>query len=207
MIVLWLPVIAAYTAAAVYAEPFHGGQRAAFSKVRAITTGLLASVDLDETNAELLSNLRGGAEKVAVDLDDDELDVEDFDEEESIEEEESLASSTMKKLDRQKLESVKKEVASKLAKSSKKKRSSSFTIFPYIIRASLNPFTFIVMVKSYWMSLFDLDYLKKREVSGQELRSALEEKAKRSYPGPSKGKRKMKPGQAKTLSDLPQLSS
>lgn len=42
----------------------------------------------------------------------------------------------------------------------------------------------------------------------QYLRSALEEKAKKSGgTGGARGKRKMKPGQAKTLSDLPQLST
>ena len=41
----------------------------------------------------------------------------------------------------------------------------------------------------------------------QNLRSALEEKARKQQPGPTKPKRKMKPGQAKTISDLPQLSA
>ena len=34
-----------------------------------------------------------------------------------------------------------------------------------------------------------------------------QEKARRQHPGPTKPKRKMKPGQAKTISDLPQLSA
>jgi len=43
----------------------------------------------------------------------------------------------------------------------------------------------------------------------QGLRSALEEKAKKSgsSSGGRTGKRQMKPGQAKTLSDLPQLNT
>lgn len=206
MIVLWLSAIAVYAAAAVRADPFCKIQPTAFSKLNDARHRLLMS-DIAQDGGvvdQVLSGLRCGAEKVVADFDEEDSDIE---EESDEAQEESLASSTMKKLDRKNVASVKKEVASKLAKSSKKKRSTSFTIFPYIVRASMNPFTFIVMVKSYWMSLFDLDYLKKREVSGQELRSALEEKAKRSHPAPSKGKRKMKPGQAKTLSDLPQLSS
>jgi len=46
--------------------------------------------------------------------------------------------------------------------------------------------------------------------ASQTLRSALQEKAKKADPkGGSgrKGKRMMRPGQAKTLSDLPQLSA
>ncbi|KAL3801141.1 hypothetical protein ACHAW5_011089 [Stephanodiscus triporus] len=80
---------------------------------------------------------------------------------------------------------------------------------PYIIRACLNPFTLISMTKAYFVSLCDINFLK--EEQSQTLRSALEEKARRQQPsspgGPTKPKRKMKPGQAKTLSDLPQLSA
>jgi hypothetical protein len=62
------------------------------------------------------------------------------------------------------------------------------------------------MTKAYFASLFNLDYLA--EDSSQDLRSALEEKAKKSgSAGGRKGKRMMKPGQAKTLSDLPQLNT
>jgi hypothetical protein len=44
--------------------------------------------------------------------------------------------------------------------------------------------------------------------SSQNLRSAMEDKAKKAGGGsPRKGKRQMRPGQAKTLSDLPQLSA
>lgn len=79
---------------------------------------------------------------------------------------------------------------------------------PYIIRAILNPFTVVSMTKAYWASLVNLNYLQQQQPQkGQELRSALEEKAKRNTGGPPKGRRKMKRGQAKTLSDLPQLST
>jgi hypothetical protein len=44
--------------------------------------------------------------------------------------------------------------------------------------------------------------------SSQELRSALEEKARRNGgSGAAKGKRKFKRGQAKSLSDLPKLNT
>jgi hypothetical protein len=197
--------------AVVHADPFTGRQRIAFTKLPNTNEhGTIRDIETEEKNggpALLLVNLltdirRGGAEKVAIDLDEDDT-----------EEETSLAATTMKKIHRKKLSSVKKEVASQLAKTAvavtkKSKRTSPFTIVPYIVRASLNPFTFIAMVRLYWVTFFDYDYMKKRQVSGQELRSALEEKAKRStYGGSKKAKRKMKPGQAKTLSDLPQLSS
>jgi hypothetical protein len=53
-----------------------------------------------------------------------------------------------------------------------------------------------------------IEFVRMQE-SSQGLRSALEEKAKKSGSagGGRKGKRTMKPGQAKTLSDLPQLST
>jgi hypothetical protein len=192
--------------AVAHADPFAGRQRIAFTKLPNTN-----DIEIKKNGPVLLVNLLtdirgGGAEKVALDLDED-----DTEEDENT----SLAATTMKKIDRKKLSSVKKEVASQLAKKTsgaavkkKSKRSSPFTIVPYIVRASLNPFTFIAMVRLYWVTFFDYDYMKKRQVSGQELRSALEEKAKRSpYGGSKKAKRKMKPGQAKTLSDLPQLSS
>ena len=50
-------------------------------------------------------------------------------------------------------------------------------------------------------------YTINQKEPSQNLRSALEEKARRQQPGPTKPKRKMKPGQAKTISDLPQLSA
>jgi hypothetical protein len=197
--------------AVVHADPFAGRQRIAFTKLPNTNEhGTIRDIETEEENGgpallvNLLTDIRGGgAEKVAVDLGEDDT-----------EEETSLAATTMKKIHRKKLSSVKKEVASQLAKTAaavtkkKSKRTSPFTIVPYIVRASLNPFTFIAMVRLYWVTFFDYDYMKKRQVSGQELRSALEEKAKRSpYGGSKKAKRKMKPGQAKTLSDLPQLSS
>ena len=178
--------------------------------------------------------LRGGATKADDDEDEYEyededdfevVDEEDEDEEEDDEEEEeeeeemhdaalaaaalSSAQKTQRKLKTAQRKAVKQEVASKLAPSKKKKKSRGVAkqFLPYIIRASLNPFTVWSMARVYFASLINVDYMKDRTPSDQELRSALEEKAKRSSPGPKKGKRKMKRGQAKTLSDLPQLSA
>lgn len=107
--------------------------------------------------------------------------------------------------------SIKTKVNEKLASSStstKKKNKSLMKILhiPYILRACLNPITLFSMTKAYWASLMNLDYLKKADAS-QDLRSALEEKAKKGGSAPAKGRRKMKRGQAKTLSDLPQLNT
>ena len=80
---------------------------------------------------------------------------------------------------------------------------------PYIVRACLNPFTVIAMTKAYWQSLFNIHYME--DDAAQPLRSALEEKAKKAGGstglGGRGGKRRYKPGQAKTLADLPQLSA
>merc|ERR1712232_778593 len=65
---------------------------------------------------------------------------------------------------------------------------------PYIIRACLNPFTLLSMTKGYFISLFDINYLK--EEPSQNLRSALEAKAKQGGGSKPKPKRKMRPGQA-----------
>lgn len=156
--------------------------------------------------------------------DDEETEVvaeDDEDEEEEEEEEDNAAGAklaaatiasaakTKSKAAAEKMASIKTEVNKKLASSSKitKKKNKSFLLrIPYILRACLNPITLLSMTKAYWASLVNLDYLKKAD-SSQDLRSALEEKAKKGGSGPAKGRRKMKRGQAKTLSDLPQLNT
>lgn len=68
----------------------------------------------------------------------------------------------------------------------------------------------MAMTRAYFASLFDISYLEKKAPPAQQLRSALEDKAKKQGGlggAPKRGKRAMKPGQAKTLSDLPQLSA
>jgi hypothetical protein len=84
---------------------------------------------------------------------------------------------------------------------------------PYILRACLSPFCIFAMTKAYWASLFNLDFNLGETTTdaSQELRSALEEKAKRNNNNNNSnrrgGRRTMKRGQAKTLSDLPALNT
>jgi len=152
----------------------------------------------------------------------------DKEEEEDEEEEDEkidakLTASAMKssykakaKLQAKKSAKIKEAVSSKLSSSSssktkktvaakKKSKSSSSSMFrvPYIMRALINPFTVFAMTRAFWVSLFNLDYPPKD--SSQDLRSSIEEKNRNS--GPRKPKRKMRRGQAKTISDLPQLNT
>jgi len=152
-------------------------------------------------------------------LDDDSEDESEMESEDEEEDDAPLASSLKKKtsratlaaaLEAQTVKKSKKTVNASLLKSQPPKRKKSGGLvkkIPYIIRACMNPFTVFAMTKAYFASLFDIAYLEKDE--SQNLRSALEEKAKRDFAkgGGKKGKRAMKPGQAKTLSDLPQLSA
>ena len=171
---------------------------------------------------------RGGATLAA----DDEYDSEDEYDEESEDEEEAAASlaaaakakamkkaakkaalsaSTVKAAAKVKSKKSKDAVNVKLAAPSARSSSSRSPLLkiPYIIRACLNPFTVIAMTKAYWQSLFNIKFME--EESAQPLRSALEEKAKKAGGstglGGRGGKRRYKPGQAKTLADLPQLSA
>ena len=174
---------------------------------------------------------RGGATLAA----DDEYDSEDEYDEESEDEEEAaaalaaaakakamrkaakkaaLSASTVKAAAKVKSKKSKDAVNVKLAATSARSSSSSSSRspllkIPYIIRACLNPFTVIAMTKAYWQSLFNIKFME--EESAQPLRSALEEKAKKAGGstglGGRGGKRRYKPGQAKTLADLPQLSA
>jgi len=137
---------------------------------------------------------------------DDEYDEEEEEDEVDI----KLARSTIKSARKAK-QAVKQEakaaVNAELSTQPKSRKNKSlFKFIPYIIRACLNPFTVMKMTRGYFKSLFNLDYGRKTEVS-QTLRTALEEKAKNFGKPPKRGKRKMRPGQAKTISDLPQLNT
>jgi hypothetical protein len=139
-------------------------------------------------------------------IEDDEVEYDDDTEEE---EDIVMVKSAVKaseKAKAKKTAAVKETVNAKLSAKRAKKPSLVKRYVPYIVRASLSPLTLFAMTKAYFASLFNLDYLA--EDSSQDLRSALEEKAKKSgSAGGRKGKRMMKPGQAKTLSDLPQLNT
>lgn len=169
---------------------------------------------------------RGGA--TTIDLDEDEYDeydeeedeedyeiaeeVEDeYDEEEEDELDSTLVKSAVKATAKQTAKqatATKQAVSAKLLAKKSKRPSLLKRYVPYIVRACLSPVTVMAMWKGYFASLINLDFLAKED-SSQDLRSALEEKAKKSGSagGGRKGKRAMRPGQAKTLSDLPQLST
>merc|ERR1719444_147546 len=118
------------------------------------------------------------------------------------------AEAAMEKARKKKAEETKEKIAA-VAKS-RKRRKSLLKIFrlPYVVRAFLNPFTVASMTKHYFASLFNVNYLEENVDSSAGLRSALEQKARQGGNKPKpRGQRKMKPGQAKTLSDLPQLSA
>lgn len=141
---------------------------------------------------------------------DDESEEEEEEEIEAISKlKESLEKKNIKSSKRVVMEALEKSKPIKITKSRKKRRTSILKLLrvPYIIRASLNPFTFLKMSKLYFASLFNINFLEEDATKG--LRSALDEKAKKdsSGGGGRKRKRVMKPGQAKTLSDLPQLSA
>ena len=128
-----------------------------------------------------------------------------------------LSASTVKataKAKSKRTAAVKESLSAQLATKPQKRKGNKKSILqllrvPYIVRACLNPVTVIAMTRAYFASLFNISFLEEEE--SQTLRSALEDKAKK--PGGSaggggrKGKRAMRPGQAKTLSDLPQLSA
>jgi len=160
-------------------------------------------------------SVRGGAKRVYDEEDEYDSDVDEYDSETEEEEEQrvaKLSKSARKaatKVKTKKAAVTEKAVSASLSQSKPKKQKTSLLKalhVPYIIRACLNPFTFLAMTKAYFASLFNIDYLV--EDSSQTLRSALEDKAKKSgSAGGKKRKRQFKPGQAKTLSDLPQLSA
>lgn len=110
-------------------------------------------------------------EEGELDIDNSDEEEEEEDEEEEEEEEATLASSTMKKVAETKAKTTKNIVQTALAstKLTSNKASSVSSIMkklriPYIVRACLNPSTFITMTKAYWGSLFNLDYLRKVRV-------------------------------------------
>mmetsp|Transcript_19514 Transcript_19514/g.35387 ORF Transcript_19514/g.35387 Transcript_19514/m.35387 type:complete len:212 (-) Transcript_19514:1887-2522(-) len=143
-------------------------------------------------------------EDILIEDDEDEYDDETEEEEDIVMVKSAVKASEKAKA--KKTAAVKETVNAKLSAKKAKKPSLVKRYVPYIVRASLSPLTLLAMTKAYFASLFNLDYLA--EDSSQDLRSALEEKAKKSgSAGGRKGKRMMKPGQAKTLSDLPQLNT
>ncbi|KAL9179052.1 hypothetical protein ACHAXT_000094 [Thalassiosira profunda] len=213
LLLLALIALVASTAAAAAPPP------GAFGVSRLSTKSLTHHVNRQRP----LFELRGGASADDSDYDSEYDSEYDSDDEEEEEEEpivataKKLASSTKSATHKRTAAAAKAKVKVAMASSGgapvkAAKRGDGRSLYqrcvPYIVRACLNPFTLAAMTKAYFVSLCDVNYLK--EEQSQTLRSALEQKA-RNQPPPSSGstkpKRKMKPGQAKTLSDLPQLSA
>lgn len=110
-------------------------------------------------------SVRGGA---SVDVED--IESSDYDEEEEEEEEDEdpkLAKSTQAAISKASKKAVSSTLASTKPAKTKKKSSSLLKLlkFPYIVGACLNPFVFTKMIKGYWASLFNLEYLKDNVVS------------------------------------------
>mmetsp|Transcript_7721 Transcript_7721/g.14565 ORF Transcript_7721/g.14565 Transcript_7721/m.14565 type:complete len:207 (-) Transcript_7721:497-1117(-) len=188
----------------------------AFRPTPSISTSTLCKhKPLLYSSQPIVYSIRGGDVDITDSDDDDDDDdyLESDEEEKEIEQEiEKLSASAKKVIEKSKdkKKAKIKQTVSESLKVSKKKKSSGTSVLkkiPYILRAFMNPFTVFAMTKGYFASLFNIDYLQ-QDIS-QSLRSALQEKAKSSPPGGGGAKkaRKMKPGQAKTLSDLPQLSA
>merc|ERR1711862_961519 len=163
------------------------------------------------------------ASKIEEDTDDDDEEIEETEseyesesEEESEEEEEeeevatttllkSTKASTAKIQKKHKQES--KSTVNVVLQKEKLKRKYKKNIFPkirlpYLLRACLSPYTLYSMTKAYFASLVNVSYLEEMKPQ-KSLRPTFEEKVTTTKP--KKGKRIMKPGQAKTLSDLPKL--
>eukprot|EP00980_Cylindrotheca_fusiformis_P016682 scaffold5024_cov136-Cylindrotheca_fusiformis.AAC.11 len=148
--------------------------------------------------------VRGGASAILEDDDVSEIESSDYDEEEEDELVKSAQSTMMKK--------TKKAVASSLAATKPQKKKKSFLKIPklpYIIGACLNPVVVAQMIKGSWLQ-FSAHYMfavVETKDPSENLRSALQEKAKKGGGGSTRGKRKMKRGRSKSLSDLPQLNT
>ena len=66
------------------------------------------------------------------------------------------------------------------------------------------------MVKNYFASLFDPDFPRATDGGASNLRSATERRSASAAGGGGsrkRGSRRMKPGKAKTLGDLPKINS
>jgi hypothetical protein len=118
-----------------------------------------------------LLSLRGGSDS---EYDDDEsvYDSEEEEEEPIIQKTKALASSTKSKLQKTKNASVKSAAAKAMSSSKPIKTTSGGNsvaklyrrMVPHIIRACLNPFTFVRMSRAYFASLLDINYMKEVRV-------------------------------------------
>lgn len=128
---------------------------------------------------ELSSSAASTIEFESSDDEEEKEEEEESDEEEVVEVKADAALAKSVKAATAKIEGKSKELIQAAAKASlknalsakkekKDKKSSSllakFFTVPYIIKAILNPVTFIQMTKGYWASLFDFTYLDKKKV-------------------------------------------
>ena len=120
-----------------------------------------------------ITQFRGGAIDSDEEYDSEEYDSDD--EEPIVVKAKKLASSTKTKVQKAKGAAAKAKVSVAMASSSSggDGLGSLYRQYvPYIIRACLNPFTLMSMTKGYFISLFDINYLK--EVSATRVRLAAE---------------------------------
>jgi len=138
--------------------------------------------DVDGT-IDLLASIRGGESSVSVEI-------------ESSDEEEEAVPTLVKATQKAATKAVKSTVAAALKPKKKKKYSSNLMKYfkiPYIVKASLNPIVFFQMTVGYWKSLYNINYMTEKEQdSSQNLRTALEQKARQGGGGKKKIARKKK---------------
>jgi len=100
------------------------------------------------------------------------------------------------------IKSSKTKISSSLKSRGKRKHRS----IPYIITVLLSPSLTYEMVQNYFKSLINPDFPRVTDGGASELRSAVERRRLSKAAGGRQMKRRMKPGKAKTLSDLPKLN-
>jgi len=151
---------------------------------------------------------RGGSDDYDTEETEEDATEEETEEEEEEEDEEDealLASLAAAQRKRKAAEKAKLSAVLKSIPKKKRKRKMPSITVPYLVRLIFRPLTVLAMTREYWRSLVDPAY---PEIDSSEgLRSALEAKAKKNGGARRKPNRTMKPGQAKTLSDLPVLSA
>lgn len=192
-------LVATMLMAVVTADAFMGGPSTTFvsqritpvSPVALVVRGGATTATSEDEDIEFESSEDEAVEEESEDESEDELDP-------------KLAKSAQAKVASVKTKVAKAAVQAAVAASIKPKAKKSsggllkLLHIPYIIRACINPFTFIKMTRAYFGSLVQLDYLNDND-SSKDLRSALEAKAKKGG-GSTRGKRKFKPGKAKVSS-------
>ena len=132
------------------------------------TRAFISVRNLHTIQSTAFVSVRGGATTVE---EEEELEIESSDYDESEEEEEEddpkLAKSTQKAISKVAKKAVTSTLESTKPVAKKTKNSSLLKLFkiPYIVGACLNPIVLVKMIKGYWASLVNLEYLKENVVS------------------------------------------